>query len=145
MHQSSCNNLYHGYHNNHNLSYTTDKTKISGTSRVRLLYSRRHKNGDISIPSRPVLFKRKRVPVPFNRKTGMERETEQAINGATDYANRRQLKLHARGVQESRKEYYFSQSASCRGDLNRSAIQGRSIDDSENRSQSSGDRKIRSS
>ena len=30
-----------------------------------------------------VLFKQERVPVPFNRKTGMEREAEQAANGAT--------------------------------------------------------------
>ena len=38
--------------------------------------------------SRPVSFKRKRVPVPFNRKTGMEWEAEWATNGVTDYANR---------------------------------------------------------
>ena len=49
-------------------------------------YSRRHKNGDV--PSRPVPFKRKRVPVPFNKKTGTEREVEQATNGATNFANR---------------------------------------------------------
>ena len=42
----------------------------------------------VMFPSCPIPFKRKCMPVPFNRKTGMEREAEQATNGATDYANR---------------------------------------------------------
>jgi hypothetical protein len=41
----------------------------------------------VTFPSRPVPFKRKRVPVPFNRKTGIEREAEQATNSANDYVN----------------------------------------------------------
>ena len=42
----------------------------------------------VTFPSRPVPFKRKRVPVPFNKKTGTEQEVEQATNGATNFANR---------------------------------------------------------
>ena len=41
----------------------------------------------MTFPSRPVLFKWKCVPIPFNRKTGMEQEAEQVtieINGVTD-------------------------------------------------------------
>ena len=93
----------------------------------------------VTFPSRPVPSKQKCVPILFNRKTGIEQEVEQATNGATDYASCSHLELDARGVQESRKEYYFSQSASCRGDLNRSAIGGQSINNSENCLQSSGD------
>ena len=46
----------------------------------------------------------------IQQKMGIEREAEQATNGVTDYANRSYLKLHTRGVQESRKEYYILQS-----------------------------------
>ena len=42
----------------------------------------------VTFLSHPVPFKWKRVPVPFNRKTGMEQEEEQATNYATDYVNR---------------------------------------------------------
>ena len=43
----------------------------------------------VTFPSRPVPFKRKRVPVPFNKKKmGTEREVEQATNGATNFVNR---------------------------------------------------------
>jgi hypothetical protein len=31
----------------------------------------------VTFPSHPVPFKRKRIPVPFNRKTGIEREADQ--------------------------------------------------------------------
>ena len=41
---------------------------------------------------------------------GIEREAEQVTNGATNFTNcsYMMLKLHTRGIQESRKEYYFS-------------------------------------
>ena len=51
------------------------------------MYSRRHRNSNISVPSRPVPFKQKVVPIPFDRKMGMEREAEQVTNGTTDYVN----------------------------------------------------------
>ena len=41
----------------------------------------------VMFPSRPIPFKRKCESVPFKKKTGTEREAEQATNGVTDYAN----------------------------------------------------------
>ena len=46
------------------------------------MYSRRHKNGDVSVPSTETCGR------SVQQKMGIEREVEQATNGATDYANR---------------------------------------------------------
>ena len=94
----------------------------------------------VTFPSRPVPFKRKRVPIPFNKKRELNgRWSRRQMVGPT--LQRVASSNYTPGAQESRKEYYFSRSASCRCDLNPSAIRGRLIDDSKNRSQSSGDRK----
>ena len=94
----------------------------------------------MAFPSSPVPFKRKRVPVPFNKK--------RELNGR--WSRRQMVRPTSQTVassnympEESKKAERSTTSVDLLVVDNRSAIRGRSIDDSENRSQSSGDRKTR--
>ena len=42
----------------------------------------------VTFPSSPIPFRQKRMPVRFNRRTGIEWEAEQVTNGATDHTYR---------------------------------------------------------
>ena len=62
---------------------------------------------------RPILFHLNGNACPLCSTTGTEWEAEQVTNGTTNYANY----THRRSPRKL-KEYYFSQSASRRGNLN---------------------------
>ena len=65
----------------------------------------------VTFPSRPVPFKRKRVPIPFNKKRELNgRWSRRQMVGPTSQTVA--SSNYTPGVQESRKEYYFSRSAS---------------------------------